>query len=88
MKVTISDSVDKVFDVTDEQLEKIKKILKAKKGFKPIEIHRGCFVVGVDEGHVKITTGRVYRVGGCCQNSEAARQFIAAIESAIDYIEK
>lgn len=82
MKVSIS---DEVFEVTDEQLVKIKAIVEKK--FEPIEIHEGCFVVSVNKHYVKIVIGDDYSSGGCSQTIGIARQFIAAIESAIKYIE-
>jgi len=60
---------------------------KERKKFEPIKIHGGCFVVSIDGGDIKIVTGNCFH-GACFQNPTTARQFIEALQEAIDYIEK
>ena len=56
--------------------------------FEPIEIHAGCFVVSVEKGKIIIKTGCDYIHNGCRSGSYTAREFIAALQSAIDFIER
>ena len=60
---------------------------KPKPEFKPIFIHRGCFVVSAEKGEVKIETGSCY-AGACFQTPECVDKFIAALQSAKDFIER
>ena len=56
--------------------------------FKPISVHRGCFVVSVEKGVIIIKTGSDYKDTGCRSGSYTAREFINALQSAIDFIER
>ncbi len=49
--------------------------------FEPIDIHHGCFEVGVDTGHVTIKCTPPID-GICRQNSSAVDKFISALQSA------
>ena len=56
--------------------------------FKPINVHSGCFVVSVENGKIIIKTGSDYVYNGCRSGSYTAREFIAALQSAIDFAER
>ena len=57
--------------------------------FKPVRIHNGCFVVSVEKGVIIIKTGNSYSYGnGCCQSPKDVDHFIAALQSAKDFIER
>ena len=56
--------------------------------FKPISVHRGCFVVSVEKGVIIIKTGSDYKDNGCRSCSYTAREFIKALQSAIDFVER
>ena len=56
--------------------------------FKPISVHDGCFVVSVENGKIIIKTGSDYKDNGCRSGSYTAHEFIAALQSAIDFIER
>ena len=58
--------------------------------FKPARIRNGCFVVRVENGKIIIKTGSDsdYVYTGCRSGSYTAREFIAALQSAIDFIER
>ena len=56
--------------------------------FKPISVHYGCFVVSVENGVIIIKTGSDYKDNGCRSYSYTSREFIKALQSAIDFIER
>jgi len=56
--------------------------------FKPISVHDGCFVVSVEKGVIIIKTGSDYKDNGCRSCSYTAREFIKALQSAIDFVER
>ena len=56
--------------------------------FEPISVHNGCFVVSVEKGKIIIKTGCDYIHNGCRSGSYTAREFITALQSAKDFIER
>lgn len=58
--------------------------------FEPIEIHDGCFVVGVTNSgnYVEIKTGHDYNGNHCEQSIGDVDKFIEALQKAKAYIEK
>ncbi len=62
---------------------------KSKKKFEPISIHGECFEVSVKGNDICISPGRRYFPNGrCLQNAHEVGEFIAALQSAKDFIEK
>ena len=63
---------------------------KPKKKFKPIDIHFGCFTVSVNsENDIMVANGPSYSsCAGCIQSPLVTRKFIAALQSAIGFVEK
>ncbi len=60
------------------------------KVFEPIDIHFGCFTVSVtSENDIMVANGPSYSsCVGCIQSPRITRKFIAALQSAIGFVEK
>lgn len=71
-------------EISEETERKLREMFGKKKEFTPIKIHGGCFVVSVNGGVVRINS----TIGSCFQEPSSIRQFIEALESASDFIEK